>query len=67
MKEIKLGTFFGNDMILKIRDDDDFNYIKAWEDWVASTKKQAVREYQDDLFLKQLETKAKKRLWFIRK
>lgn len=51
MKEIKLGSFYANEMILKIDNTDDFDYIKAWENWIGSTKRQAVEEYKDGLFL----------------
>jgi hypothetical protein len=65
MREYKLGTFFGEDILVK--SDKDFDWVKKWENWLEDEKQQAVQEYKDNLFLLEAEKKSKemeKTLWF---
>lgn len=57
MKEYKLGTFFGQDIVLK--SEEDFDWAKKWENYIEDLKKQAVREYEDELFFKEIENRPK--------
>lgn len=67
MKEIKLGTFFGKDFVIKTTKEDNFDYNGAWENWKQMEKRNAVEEYKDNLFFKDAERKSKemkKTLWW---
>lgn len=57
MKKYKLGTFFGQEVVLK--SDEEFDWVKKWENYIEGVKKQAVQEYKDDLTIKEMENKIK--------
>ena len=47
MKEIKLGLFFGHDIVLKSKDGDEEHWQKMWQNWLANEKFNAVDHYKE--------------------
>lgn len=69
MKKVFLGTFFAQDIILEDQETiySEKEWQKMWSDCVEDTKRQAVREYKDSLFLKKAEghlKELKKGFWY---
>ena len=65
MKEHFLGTFYGNEIVLK--SDKDIDWSSLYENWLSNQKNQAVQEYKDSLVLRELEVKSKqmeKTFWY---
>lgn len=57
MKEYKLGTFFGQEIVLKSNEESD--WVKKWENYIESIKINAIEKYKDDLTIKEMENKIK--------
>ena len=67
MKEIRLGTFYGQELIIK--SDQDENWDKLYQNWIESERRQAVECYKHELFLEEMEKEHKKKdfWWYYRK
>ena len=57
MKKHLLGTFYGQKMFIESDIDRDFPTL--YTDWLESERKNAVREAEDNKFIKELENKSK--------
>ena len=65
MKEIKIGTFYGNDLIIKVDPIyDGFDLAEKFGDWLAEEKENAVREYKEAQLLKEI--KKPRFFWFLK-
>lgn len=60
MKKIILGKFFDKDIFLETEDNDNFDYLQEFQDYKKEEKESAIRQYEDELFLKDIKSKLEK-------
>ena len=64
MKEIFIGQFFGQDVIIKVKEEqfvpEGFDFAKKWKEWLDSEKKMAIEHYKNELFIEAMEKQVKK-------
>lgn len=60
-KKIRLGIFYGESIYIEVKENDNFDYVKAFQNWLGNEKRQAVQEYKDEIFLKKLDQVSKER------
>lgn len=65
MKKQHIGLFFGKNLYLETEDNDTLNYAERFENWVGTEKANAVQEYKDELFFKDLEIRHPKHPTFF--
>ena len=65
MRENKLGTFYGQEIVIK--SDENKDWVKLWENWRESEKRMAVEHYKHELFLEELKNAKYKSFWYYYK
>jgi hypothetical protein len=64
-KKVFIGTFYGFNLNITVPNElitvDDEWFQKQWKQWIESEKRNAVEEYKNEVFLKDLK---KKKKWY---
>jgi len=63
-KTIRLGKFFGNWLLLEL-DESQYppftpeTWTNRWQNWLKEERRDAVEQYKEQIFLKQMEVESK--------